>query len=46
MNIIIAFFIGAIAGFSAGFLVFRNNAKKLQNAEKNMIDIASKFKGE
>ncbi len=44
MNIVISLFIGAIVGFILGFLVFRNNADTFKEDEKNLLDIAKKFK--
>jgi uncharacterized membrane-anchored protein YhcB (DUF1043 family) len=44
MTIAISFIVGVMVGFTIGFLVFRNNAKKIQEAEKTVVDIASKFK--
>lgn len=44
MNIVISLFIGAVVGFIVGFLVFRNNATRFQKAEKDIIDVAEKFK--
>lgn len=38
--------VGLAIGFGIGFLVYRNNMKKLQDGEKELIDIASKFKKE
>lgn len=41
---LICFVVGAVGGFVAGFLVFRNNAAKISDAEKQAVDIANKFK--
>ena len=38
MEIVIAFVVGAIAGFIGGFLVYRNNAEKLGKIEDNFKD--------
>ena len=42
MSQVICLFIGAAVGFIIGFLVFRNNAKRLQKTE---IDIKKMFNG-
>ena len=44
MNIVISCTIGLVIGFVVGFLVFRNNADKIKDAEKKVVDIAGKFK--
>lgn len=41
MSQVICLFIGAVIGFGVGFLVFRNNAKRLQKTE---VDIKNMFK--
>lgn len=41
---IVLLLVGCGVGFILGFLVFRNNAARIQKAEKGIIDIASKFK--
>lgn len=33
---VIAFFIGVVVGFGVGFLCYRNNAKKLADAEEKL----------
>ena len=43
MSQVICLFIGAAVGFIVGFLVFRNNASRLQKTE---IDIKDMFKKE
>jgi phosphate/sulfate permease len=44
MNIVISLFIGAVVGFILGFLVFRNNADTFKEDEKDLLNIAKKFK--
>lgn len=38
MSQVICLFIGAFVGFIIGFLVFRNNAKRLQKTELSIKD--------
>lgn len=44
MYYIIVAVVCLVVGFGVGFLCYRNNSKKMADAEKSVVDVASKFK--
>ena len=46
MGYVICIACGLVVGFLIGFLVYRNNSKKLKDTENGIVDVASKFKKE
>lgn len=44
MSVIISFLVGVVVGFVGGFLVFRNNQKKINEAELTVNQVVETVK--